>query len=106
MLAGVCAALGSSILTASAQTAFDRATQQEIDGPPGSIVRQEPMVLAPDYISAYRVLYRSRGLHGEPIAVSGLVIAPRGAPPPGGRPIVAWSHPTTGVVTRYAPAPA
>jgi pimeloyl-ACP methyl ester carboxylesterase len=87
-----------------AQGAFYQATAQEIEGAPGSIIRQEPMLQAAADLSAVRVLYRSRGLHDEPIAVSGVVIAPRGAPPPGGRPVVAWTHPTTGVVTRCAPS--
>ena len=51
-----------------------------------------------------RVLYRSTGLHDEPIPVSGAVIIPPGPMPPEGRPIVAWAHPTTGVVPRCAPS--
>jgi acetyl esterase/lipase len=89
---------------ASAQNAFYQASPQEIAGPPGTIIRAEPMLQAPGYITAYRVLYRSRGLHDEPIAVSGVIIAPRGDAPAGGRPVVAWAHPTTGVVTRCAPS--
>ncbi len=54
--------------------------------------------------AAYRVLYRSTGLHEEPIAVSGVVIAPPGPAPAAGRPIVAWAHPTSGVVPRCAPS--
>lgn len=37
---------------------------------------------------------------GEPILVSGVVIVPQGPPPPGGRPIVAWAHPTSGRAVR------
>ncbi len=59
---------------------------------------------APDGAAAYRVLYRSKGLHDEPIAVSGVVIVPAGPPPPGGRLIVAWAHPTTGIVSKCAPS--
>jgi acetyl esterase/lipase len=70
----------------------------------GALIRSEPMPTAPDNASAFRVLYRSTGLHGEPIAVSGVVIVPVGAPPPGGRPIVAWAHPTTGIVAQCAPS--
>jgi pimeloyl-ACP methyl ester carboxylesterase len=92
------------VADAFAQSAFYQPAPQEIEGPPGSIIRREPMLQAPAYISAWRVLYRSRGLHGEPIAVSGVVIAPKGAAPPGGRPIVAWAHPTSGVVERCAPS--
>jgi acetyl esterase/lipase len=104
-LAAVCAVfLVAFAPVASAQTPFYRVAPQELDGPAGSIIRRAPMLQAPAYISAWRVLYRSRGLRGEPIAVSGIIIAPKGAPPPGGRPIVAWAHPTTGVATRCAPS--
>jgi len=51
-----------------------------------------------------RVLYRSQGLHGESISVSGVVIIPPGPMPAEGRPIVAWAHPTTGVMPRCAPS--
>ena len=33
-----------------------------------------------------------------------MVITPRGPAPQGGRPVVAWAHPTTGVVPRCAPS--
>jgi acetyl esterase/lipase len=72
--------------------------------PNGALIRSAPMENAPDNASAFRVLYRSTGLHGEPIAVSGVVIVPAGTPPPGGRPIVAWAHPTTGIVAQCAPS--
>lgn len=50
----------------------------------------------------YRVLYRSTGLQDEPIAVSAAIIFPAaGATSP--RPVIAWAHPTSGVVTRCAP---
>jgi len=89
---------------AQAQSAFYRATPEEIAGPPGTIIREEPMYGAPAGAFAHRVLYRSTGLNGEPIAVSGVVIVPPGTPPPGGRPIVAWAHPTSGVVPHCAPS--
>ena len=59
---------------------------------------------APLGATAYRVLYRSTGLDNKPILVSGVVIVPPGDPPPGGRPIVAWAHPTSGIVPRCAPS--
>jgi acetyl esterase/lipase len=70
----------------------------------GTLLQQEAIPGAPFDATAYRVLYRSTGLDGQAIAVSGLVIVPAGPVPPGGRPIVAWAHPTTGVVTRCAPS--
>ena len=89
---------------ANAQTAFYRAPVSEVAGAPGTLVRQEVIDGAPLGATTYRVLYRSTGLDNEPILVSGVVIVPTGDPPPGGRPIVAWAHPTSGVVSRCAPS--
>jgi alpha-beta hydrolase superfamily lysophospholipase len=98
-------AFGGLVTVARAQTAFyspagiDLAARQ-----PGALLRLQPMAGAPFDASAYRILYRSTGLRGEPIAVSGVVIVPRGQPPAGGRRIVAWAHPTTGIVDVCAPS--
>jgi acetyl esterase/lipase len=73
-------------------------------GPPGSLVRSELIEGAPDGATAYRVLYRSKGLHDEPIVVSGMVVVPPGPAPLGGRSVLAWPHPTSGVVPRCAPS--
>jgi pimeloyl-ACP methyl ester carboxylesterase len=89
---------------AEAQTAFYRAPASEVAGAPGTLVRQELIDGAPLGATTYRVLYRSTGLDDKPILVSGVVIVPPGDPPPGGRPIVAWAHPTSGVVPRCAPS--
>lgn len=89
---------------ASAQTAFYDGPRSMLAGQPGTLVRQEPMDGAPLGAAAYRVLYRSTGLKDEPIFVSGVVIVPAGDPPPGGRSIVAWAHPTTGISPRCAPS--
>ena len=70
----------------------------------GQLLRSQPLFDAPDGAAAYKIFYQSTGLHGEPITVSGMVIAPPGPAPEGGRPVVAWAHPTTGVVPRCAPS--
>ena len=89
---------------ADAQTAFYRAPPSAVAGAPGTLVRQEVIDGAPLGATAYRVLYRSTGVDDKPILVSGVVIVPPGDPPPGGRPIVAWAHPTSGIVPRCAPS--
>lgn len=88
----------------NAQTAFYQASEQEIAGPPGSIIRQEPMFGAPDGANVFRILYRSTSPDGKPIAVSGVIVVPAGPAPQGGRPIIAWAHPTTGIVPHCAPS--
>lgn len=91
--------------SSDARTAFYAVTSADLAAKAsGELIRSEPIDGAPNGAAAYRVLYRSMGLHGEPIAVSGVVIIPAGVPPPGGRPIVAWAHPTTGIVSRCAPS--
>lgn len=100
----LCAAAVVLPAGAHAQKPFYHATAQELAGPPGSLIRSEPMMFAPAGAQAYRVLYRSVGMRGEPIAVSGVIVVPPGPAPAGGRPIVAWAHPTTGVVPHCAPS--
>lgn len=73
-------------------------------GEPGSILRSEELKGAPPGATAWRVLYASTGLRGEPIEVSGVVIAPKLPPPQGGRYVVAWAHPTTGIADNCAPS--
>jgi dipeptidyl aminopeptidase/acylaminoacyl peptidase len=104
MLAAAFLALSGFATAASAQSSFYEAPKSLLPGQPGTIVRQEPIDGAPLGASAYRVLYRSTGMKDEPIFVSGVVIVPQGDPPPGGRPIVAWAHPTSGVTSRCAPS--
>lgn len=49
---------------------------------------------------AARVLYRStEGDTGLPTVVSGTVFSPAGTPPPGGWPVIAYGHGTTGIDT-------
>ena len=90
--------------TAAAQDASYQTTPADLVGPPGSVIREEVTNDDRKGATDYRVLYRSVGLHGEPIAVSGTIIVPVGPAPPGGRPIVAWAHPTSGVEPQCGPS--
>lgn len=105
LAATLCAALQLALgpQTARAQSSFYRATEEELAGAPGTLIRFEPMISSPDGASAYLILYRSTGLHSEPIAVSGVAIIPASASS-SPRPVVAWAHPTTGIVPRCAPS--
>jgi alpha-beta hydrolase superfamily lysophospholipase len=71
---------------------------------PGDILRSDPLAGAPVGAAAWRILYVSTDLDGRPIAASGVVIAPVGTPPAGGRGVVAWGHSTTGVAANCAPS--
>jgi alpha-beta hydrolase superfamily lysophospholipase len=80
---------------------------QEIPGKPGTIIRIWPLEGGGPTgagSTAFRVVYRSTGLNGEPIAVSGAIFLPPGNAPAGGRNVIAWAHPTSGVVEACAPS--
>ena len=73
-------------------------------GKPGDVLRSEPVADGPDGARSFRILYRSTGMKGEPVAVSAMLVVPDGPAPQGGRAVVAWAHPTTGVVPDCAPS--
>jgi len=70
---------------------------------PGTIIRSES-IPAPAGAKAWRVLYHSETVAGRDIAVSGVIVAPTGTAPKGGRPVVTWAHGTTGLADTCAPS--
>ncbi|MFN8623684.1 MAG: lipase family protein [Chloroflexota bacterium] len=86
-------------------------------GPPGELLRSQELY-APDGYRLWAILYRSTGLQGEPIAVSGLAVAqdpatvldgPVGArrqvtAPDGTHPVLSIAHGTTGLADSCAPS--
>lgn len=83
--------------------AFYRWTPEELEGEPGTLVRAERVLGAPEGAVGWRMLFRSRDVHDDPVIVSGVVLAPAGtARSP--RPIVSWGHPTTGAAQHCAPS--
>ncbi len=89
---------------AAAGSKFDVSAAELKNAKPGRVFHIYPQIGgAPANAKAFRIIYRSTGVKGEPIAVSGTVIYPDGPAPRGGRDIIAWAHYTTGVSTRCAP---
>ena len=77
----------------------------ELGDRPGAVLRSERIEGFVDGATAYRVLYTSRGLEGELVAKSGLVVLPQGGVvPPGGRPVLAHTHGTIGIDRSCAPS--
>jgi hypothetical protein len=76
---------------------------------PGVMLRQEPMRSQPEITGAdvaKRILYTSMDLrwHAGILPVSGTLYLPKGEPPIGGWPLVAWAHGTLGVSDACAPS--
>ncbi|WP_169822920.1 alpha/beta fold hydrolase [Methyloligella halotolerans] len=92
-------------LTAKPAAALYDVKPEEIPGKPGTVIRVWPLEGGgPGGGEAFRILYRSTGLRGEPIAVSGAVFLPNGPVPAGGRETIAYAHPTSGVMPPCAPS--
>ncbi|WP_290470902.1 lipase family protein, partial [Leifsonia sp. 71-9] len=73
-------------------------------GGPGAVIRSAPTLGAPAGAVATRILFHSTDLNGRPVVNSGLLVAPDSPAPTGGRTIVSWGHPTTGVAEGCAPS--
>lgn len=73
-------------------------------GAHGDLVRYEELDLEVPGATAYRIMYLSESLAGEPIAVTGLASVPTAAAPADGRPMVTISHGTTGIADECAPS--
>jgi len=64
----------------------------------------ERRIQGPHGTRAWRVFYMSRSLAGDPVRVSGVVVAPRAPAPDGGYPIVSWAHGIVGLADHCAPS--
>jgi pimeloyl-ACP methyl ester carboxylesterase len=81
----------------------------EIPGTSGQMLRTEPLEAGlglPMAGEQVRILYSSTdGVDDKtPVVVSGAYFTPRGTPPAGGWPLVAWAHGTTGIADVCAPS--
>ena len=95
---------GVAAMCSGDSDSFYSASKAELSaGAAGTVIRAQE-IPAFDGAKAWRVLYRSTGLKGEPIAVSGIVVAPEAASAASEHPVVAWAHPTTGIATKCAPS--
>ncbi|EGH06819.1 putative lipoprotein, partial [Pseudomonas savastanoi pv. glycinea str. race 4] len=75
---------------------------------PGQLLRSEPLTAKQSLENAgqnVRILYTSTdGLNNQPVAVSGALFMPKGEPPKGGWPLMAWAHGTVGSADICAPS--
>ncbi len=71
---------------------------------PGALIKHEQIPVSGVAGTVYRVMYVSTTVATAPVAVTGLVIVPRGPAPASGFPVVAWGHGTNGMATQCAPS--
>jgi hypothetical protein len=75
-------------------------------GKPGELIRSEAIdqYNLPYELSALRILYHSRTVSEEDVAVSAVVLIPDGKPPASGWPVIAWAHEFRGAARQCAPS--
>ena len=74
------------------------------DGDPGTIVKLDPLLGTPLAARAWRIMYRTTDVRGDPVVSTGVLVVPLAPAPPQGRTIVSWGHPTTGAARSCAPS--
>ena len=72
--------------------------------PLGTVLASAPVASMVPGRQAWRIAYVSSDAAGRRTVVTGLIAAPIGKPPKGGRPLMAWAHGTTGTARRCGPS--
>jgi Secretory lipase len=71
----------------------------------GTLVRYQPVEdVDVGGAGAWRMMYVSESLEGEPIVVTGTALVPAGEAPAGGRPVLTIAHGTSGIADECAPS--
>ena len=83
---------------------YQAAMQMKAEGKLGQILKKEKVATPVSGAQAWRIAYISSDLTGKKTISTGLVVAPIGAAPAGGRPIISWSHGTTGNAQNCGPS--
>ncbi|QMW23876.1 lipase family protein [Sandaracinobacteroides saxicola] len=76
----------------------------QVAAEPGRLLVKVPLAGAPVGAEAWPIRYETHDRDGRRTESTGMVIAPKGAAPAGGRPVVAWTHGTVGVAEACSPS--
>ncbi|MFC8682830.1 lipase family protein [Microbacterium ureisolvens] len=84
--------------------AFYAQPDDAADGDYGSLVKADSLLGAPLAARAWRIMYRTTDVHGDPAVATGVLVVPLTPAPSRGRTVVSWGHPTTGAARDCAPS--
>jgi pimeloyl-ACP methyl ester carboxylesterase len=108
LLSPLAAMLGTALPLRAAEVAvppfYANVMAMKPEGPLGKVIAAEPVATSVPNAQARRIAYISSDVRERPTISTALVIAPNGAAPDGGRPIVAWAHGTTGTAQNCGPS--
>ena len=83
---------------------YQAVMQMKPEGKLGQVIKKEKVATQIPGAQAWRIAYISSDLTGKKTISTGLVVAPTGTAPAGGRPIISWSHGTTGNAQNCGPS--
>jgi dipeptidyl aminopeptidase/acylaminoacyl peptidase len=105
----VAAVVSSSVVGAPSAGAFTMPSFYDLPNPlppggPGTVIKTEPVTVGGLHGTMKRVMYKSKSIRGDDIAVTGLIATPDTPPPAGGYKVLSWAHGTTGMADQCAPS--
>jgi hypothetical protein len=74
------------------------------EGKLGQVIKQEKINTSVKGAQAWKIAYISSDVQGRKTISTGLVVAPVGQAPAGGRPVMTWAHGTTGAAQNCGPS--
>jgi pimeloyl-ACP methyl ester carboxylesterase len=80
------------------------AVPQPVPTKTGTLIKSEKVAVPDVHGTVYRVMYVSQTVDDKPVAVTGLIIVPKAAPPAGGYKVVTWGHGTNGMADVCTPS--
>jgi pimeloyl-ACP methyl ester carboxylesterase len=83
---------------------YESVAKMSPNGKLGQVIKQEKINTSVKGAQAWKIAYISSDVAGRKTVATGLVLAPLGAAPKEGRPILAWAHGTTGSAQNCGPS--
>jgi pimeloyl-ACP methyl ester carboxylesterase len=88
----------------SLQPFYTSVTKMAPEGKLGQIIKQEKIDTPVKGAQAWRIAYISSDVSDRKTIATGLLVAPIGPAPAGGRPVMSWAHGTTGSAQNCGPS--
>ena len=83
---------------------YEAVMKMSPNGMLGQVIKKEKIKTSVKGAQAWKIAYISSDLNGRKTIVTGLLVAPIGAAPKEGRPIMSWAHGTTGAAQNCGPS--
>lgn len=83
---------------------YEAAAKLQANGKLGQVLKSEKIKTSVPGAQAWKIAYVSSDVSGRKTVATGLVVAPVGPVPAGGRPVMTWAHGTTGSAQNCGPS--